>query len=181
MKKTFIFCMSLMLCLLLTISRTAFSDTAGEAITRATVKVIPSITVGSNPTGADMGEIQTGLFTGTFLFRIDSNIQYVNIQISATKLYKAGWPGEVAPVPIANSEGVEIDPDVTLSQTVAYETEVTINGLDGSQFAMLTFESNQDGRFSSDIDVTVTWDQDDPTKPEGNYRGFVTLYAVIVP
>ncbi len=46
---------------------------------------------------------------------------------------------------------------------------------------MLTFESNQDGRFSSDIDVTVTWDQDDPTKPEGNYRGFVTLYAVIVP
>ena len=179
MRKALVFCLSLIFCFFTAFS-SAFADTEGEAVAYATVKVIPSITVGDNPSGADMGEVQIGLFTGTFLFRIDSNIQYVNIQICATKLYKAGWPGEVEPISVADSEGVQIDPEVTRPQIAAYETETVINGLDGSQFEILSFESNQDGRFSSDVDVTVTWNQDDPAKPEGNYSGFVKLYGMII-
>lgn len=157
----------------------AFCDIEGEAISHASVTVIPSISVGSNPSGAQMGEIQTGHFSGTFIFRIESNVQDILIKISASKLYKAGLPGEIEPIPLADNMGVLVHPDVSLPQTAAFETTTTINALPGSEFEWLSFESNQDSRFSSDIEVTVTWDQNDPVKPEGNYLGYVKLYTIL--
>ena len=155
------------------------ADQMGVAVAKATVEVIPTISVESDPIGMDMGSVQTGLFSGIFTFRIDSNFQYVLIQISASHLYKAGWPGEVPPISLALDEGVEIHPDVSRPNTAVYETDTLVGDLPGAQFSMVPFESNQDGRFSSDIDVIVSWNQDSTCKPKGNYSGYVKLYAII--
>lgn len=181
MKKILVLCMSLMFCFFV-VAPGAFADTEGEATAGATVEVIPNITIAQDPTGFDMGAIQTGLFTGAFLFRVDANLQYVDIGVSASDLFKGGETGgEVLPIPVANGAGVGVDPEFSTAQTLSYECNTVVSGLDGSQFAMSTFESTQSGHFSADIDVVVTWNQDDPEKPQGDYSGYVKLFACIIP
>lgn len=162
-------------------SSLVYADTEGSAIADAGVRVVPNITVDQSPQGAHMGDIQTGEFCGTFGFRVDSNLQYVDIQICASDLYKGGEPTSLEIIPVHDPSGAVVDPDCAQPQTLPYETDTTLNSLDASQFAFATFESGQDSHFSCDVDGTVCWDQIDPELPEGDYEGFVKLYAVITP
>ena len=181
MKKALVIGISLFISMCF-VSPAVFADTEGDAVATATVEIIPNITIAQDPTGADMQEIQTGLFSGDFVFRIDSNMQYVTIGICASDLYKGGQTGgEVLPIPVADSEGVIVNPEFSNASTLAYNTDdPDVGGLAGSSFTQQEFESTQSGHFSADVDVTVTWDQDDAEKPQGDYSGYVKLFALIM-
>ena len=181
MKKALVIGISLMMCMFF-VSPAVFADTEGDATATATVEIVPNITVGPTPNGADMGQIQTGEFSGTFGFQVDSNVQYVDIQISATNLYKGGESTSEEQIPVADTVPVEVDPTCAVPQLLAYDgTTVVINDLDGKVTAFGTFESGQDSHFSCGVDAVVTWDQIDPEQPEGDYMGFVKIYAMITP
>ena len=181
MKKVLFIGITLMMCLFF-VSPAVFADMEGDAIATATVEIIPNITIDQSPTGADMQEIQFGLFSGDFVFRIDSNLQYVTIGVSASDLYKGGQTGgEVLPIPVADSEGVLVNPEFSNAALLVYNTDEEVNGLLGSTFTPREFESTQSGHFSADVDVRVTWDQDDAEKAQGDYSGYVKLFALIIP
>lgn len=181
MKKIIVVFMSLMLCLF-AFAPVALSDTDDNAIAEMNVTVDPNITVGDNPGEVRMS-VQTGDVEGAFVFQVDANMQYVDIQVGASHLYKADDPeSEVAPIVVNEAEGVDVDPtsgegaNLALNSSDGYE----INGFPAVQTVTGTFESSQNGHFSQPVDVIVTWNQDDPEKPQGDYSGFVQFYCMMV-
>jgi hypothetical protein len=182
MKKILVVFMSLMLCLF-AFAPVAFSDTEDDATAEMNVTVDPNITVGDNPAGVHMS-VQTGDVLGAFVFQVDANMQYVDIQVGASHLYKADDPNsEVAPIIVNETEGVFVNPNSGEGATLAFNSSsgYDINGFPAIQTSAETFESSQNGHFSQDVDVTVTWNQDDPEKPQGDYSGFVQFYCMMIP
>ncbi|MBL7140249.1 MAG: hypothetical protein ISS74_05000 [Planctomycetes bacterium] len=45
----------------------------------------------------------------------------------------------------------------------------------------ILFAGSQDHRFDQDVEVHVSWRQDDPRPPPGDYGGRVTLTAMLMP
>lgn len=181
MKKIIVVFMSLMLCLF-AFAPVAFSDTEGNATAAMNVTVDPNITVGDNPDEVRMS-VQTGDVSGAFVFRVDANMQYVDIQVGASHLYKADDPeSEVAPILVNEGAGVIVDPTSGEGANLAFNSssEYDINGFPAVKTQTGTFESSQNGHFSQPVDVIVTWNQDDPEKPQGDYSGFVQFYCMMV-
>ena len=66
------------------------------------------------------------------------------------------------------------------SHRAAYDQPVIIDGFPGMQTETLSFESAQNNHFSQQVDLVVTWTQDDPEKPMGEYSGKVKMWAHVV-
>lgn len=181
MKKILVVFMSLMLCLF-AFAPVAFSDTEDNATAEMNVTVDPNITVGDNPGDVQMS-VQTGDVSGAFVFQVDANMQYVDIQVGASHLYKADDPlSEVAPILVNEGVGVVVDPTNGQGYTLTFNSlpDYTINTFPAVLTSPGTFESSQNGHFSQPVDVIVTWNQDDPEKPQGDYSGFVQFYCMMV-
>ena len=181
MKKILVVFMSLMLCLF-AFAPVAFSDTEDDAVAEMNVTVDPNITVGDNPGDVNMS-VQTGDVSGAFVFRVDANMQYVEIQVGASHLYKADDPNsEVAPILVNETSGVAVDPTSGEGSILAFNspTGYEIVGFPAVLTHSGTFESSQNGHFSQDVDVLVTWNQDDPEKPQGDYSGFVQFFCMMM-
>ena len=181
MKKILVVFMSLMLCLF-AFAPVAFSDTEDNAIAEMNVTVDPNITVGDNPGDVQMS-VQVGDVSGTFVFQVDANMQYVDIQVGASNLYKADDPNsEVDPILVNEGAGVDVTPTSGEGAILAFNspTGYEIDGFPAVMTHTGTFESSQNGHFSQPVDVTVTWNQDDPEKPQGDYSGFVQFYCMMV-
>ena len=178
-----------MVALLSIVGVASYADTSGDAEATVYVKVDPNVSVGANTPIVSAGTVQTGDFSATIEFRIDANMQFVNIYVEASQLYKGDDPTEptVPPIPLNLSEGVTIAPTdanpVDGGSNVAtyvgpgspvgdYPTELT---------ETITFESSQNNHFSQDVLVTVTWNQDDPEKPTGQYSGKVRMTVLVLP
>jgi hypothetical protein len=61
-----------------------------------------------------------------------------------------------------------------------YTQATEVCGFPGMLTDSIVFESAQNNHFSQQVDLHVTWDQDDPEKPMGEYSGCVALFAWIV-
>ncbi len=183
MKKILVVFMSLMLCLF-AFAPVAFSDTEDDATAGVNVTVDPNITVGDNPADVNMS-VQTGDVSGAFVFRVDANMQYVDIQVGASHLCKADDPNntEVAPILVNEVPGVPVDPAMGQGAVLTFNSapDYEINGFPAVKTLTGTFESSQNGHFSQPVDVIVTWNQDDPEKPQGDYSGFVQFYCMMIP
>ena len=182
MKKLTMVILSLMICLFFS-AGAALADTNGEAVASATVYVDPNITLGQAPAAVDMATVQTGVFDGTFTFRVDANMQYVHMQVEVTKLYKGTEPTSDNRIPVAVDVPVVVDPDCATGESLDLSESYagTIGGLESTISASSEFESGQSGHFSCDVPVVCSWNQDDPERPTGDYGGFVKLIAWITP
>lgn len=180
MKKILVVFMSLMLCLF-AFAPVAFSDTEDDATAEMNVTVDPNITVDDNPGDVQMS-VQTGDVSGAFVFQVDANMQYVDIQVGASHLYKADDPlSEVAPILVNEGAGVFVDPTSGEGANLAFNSSAyDINGFPAVLTQTGTFESSQNGHFSQPVDVIVTWNQDDPEKPQGDYSGFVQFFCLMI-
>jgi hypothetical protein len=165
----------------------AFADTTNVATAHVYVLVNPNIAVGVITPNVDLFTIQTGIFPGQIIFRVDANAEQVWLSVGPTFLYKGNDPNntQVAPIVLAQDLGALIEP--TNAYPIAGGTNVgeymyslNHNGFVGMQTNYIAFESSQPGYFSQDVFVTIWWNQDNPEKPQGEYSGFVTLYATIV-
>lgn len=167
----------------------AYADQSGSATAAVFATVNPNVAVGVLTPIVDAGTVQMGDFSATIAFRIDANMQFVALFCSASPLYKGDDPTEpeVPEIPLNISEGVVIAPTdanpVNAGSNVAAYTGPGENIGDYPTEATETivFESSQNNHFSQDVYLTVTWNQDDPEKPMGQYSGKVKLTVLLLP
>ena len=182
------------LVMLLMMGGASYADLSGEAEAHVWVDVLPNIAVGIPNPNVDIGEIQMGEFEALITFRIDANVESVNIMIIATDLYKGDVPTSLWKIPVQRDSSEEgpagalVEPAEANamgghSNLLEWLVGQTIypNGMSASETETVAFESGQNGHFSQDVDVTIAYDQIDPELPTGEYSGFVKLVATISP
>ena len=164
---------------------------ATKASSHVFVDVVPNIALTTMAADIDLGDIQLGWFTGTIPFQVHANTEQVDIWAVTSMLYK----GDIFHV---NLDSLEVPPIFLAPQTEAgiypeqaspvggednlapYRGIEWIDGFRGYFTLPIRFESAQNNRFSQLVDLVITWNQDDPEKPMGEYSGKVKLHARIV-
>jgi len=164
----------------------SYADPESDDAAHVYVNVNPNIAVQA-PTTVDLGDLQTGTVSEDITFRIDANTEAVALRGFVTKLYKGDDPTgtEVAPIDVDTSAQLPMDPananEIQGGDGIAaYQTTGEYNGFLGDGTETLVFESSQDGHFSQDVTIRPTWVNLDNEKPQGEYSGFVVLYASVV-
>jgi hypothetical protein len=171
----------------------AYADPEDAATCHVFVDVDPNIGVMPVAPYFDLGSVQTGPFTGIIPFRIDANTQQVRIQAAASYLFKGNDPlgTEVPPILLCmepddfGPPGIDIfaanaNPVGGGGHRAVYSQQSDVDGFPGWSTDSITFESSQNNHFSQQVDLHVTWVQDDPEKPMGEYSGAVAMFAWIV-
>ena len=115
-----------------------------------------------------------------------SNTNLVTMFVEATALYLGGdtFNPEVDPIPLNESSGVDINP--AGSTILEGENPARYIG-DGDpvdsypsrKTDAISFESSNAFSFNHSTGVTVTWNQDDPSKPSGQYFGKIRLKCFV--
>lgn len=167
-------------------SGVALADVASQAVAHLYVDVVANVAVGVQTAVVDLGDVQTGLFAGEVIFRVDANQQTLDLQAAVTNLYKGDSSTAEAMIPIATAPGVQVKPEngneiLAGDNILAYTNATTINGLAGLETEIGTFESGQSGHFSQNVYVTFAWNQIDPELPMGEYSGWCALRAMVLP
>jgi hypothetical protein len=168
------------------------ADEIAHATVRVFVYVQPNIAVIPTVPTVDLGSVQTGLISGQVPFRVESNSQNIRFSAAATHLFKGGTATGtsalgVEPIQLGRGAGIRFDaaqasPVHGANDVLHYvgpETEVA--GLLGLVTRSMEFESSQNNRFSQEVNLEVTWNQNDPEKPTGEYSGSVVLWAMVPP
>ncbi|MBL7048480.1 MAG: hypothetical protein ISR96_02990 [Nitrospira sp.] len=165
------------------------ADLTGDATAHVFAVVNPNVTMSTNTPIVDAGSIQTGDFTATINFGVHANKEAVTLFVEASPLFKGDDPlnSEVLPIPLNFSEGVVIDPananPMAGADNIAdyLGAGANIGDFPTAVTEAIEFESSQNNRFSQDVLVIVTYNQDDPEKPMGEYSGAVRLTALLMP
>lgn len=168
----------------------AYADHESNAVAHVFVEVDANIGVLALAPHLDIGSVQTGTFCGMIPFRIDANTQKVKLGAAASHLFKGDDPDSVHVDPIlldldADEAGIDCiphngNPVGGHSHRLLFTQGETIEGFPGMRTESWIFESAQNNHFSQQVDLVVTWLQDDPEKPMGEYSGKVKMYAWIV-
>ena len=176
-----------LLCILPLLTSLAYGEPRASATAKVFVNVRHHLAVASSAV-ANAGTIDSGRFSATIHFRLDANVQALSLHVEATDLYKGDDPtlGEVAPIPLDLVRGVTISPrsasPVNGAGNIAtYVDDSMIGDFPARKTRKIRFESGQADRFGQDVAVMVTWNQDDPGKPTGQYSGRVRLTALLLP
>ncbi len=167
------------LLLLLFIGKTS-AGTNDISTSQVRCTVAPSVTLSVADTPPAL-HVSSGLLRVRVTFRVDSNVDSLNMVVGVSNLFKAGDPdSEVAPILVDVSSGVTIEPYQGTGATLHYTGKTSINGFPSEQSEAHFFQSSQDGRFSQFLDVEAVWNQDDPARPQGTYIGYVLLRAMVM-
>ena len=165
----------------------AYADPKGQAIAHVYLEINPNIAVQAIDSNVNLGTLQTGDVSLPIRFRIDANTEAVKISGWVTDLYKGDDPfnKDVAPIVVNLSNGFPIKPtnahEIAGGNGIAsYTGQTDYLGFNTHTTEELTFESSQNGHFSQDVLVSPSWKNTDPEKPQGEYSGWVILYAGIV-
>ena len=157
---------------------------SGEATAHVWVDVVANIAVGVVTPNVDIGQVASGQFPATVIFRIDANMESVLITVVATDLYKGDDPESEWIIPVVTGSGVgatvqptNANPMQGHSNVLIWQGQAMINGMNARQSETWAFESSQAGHFSQDVAVTIPYNQADPELPKGEYSGFVRIIA----
>ena len=170
----------------LVMTSVSMADLAGEATAHVYVEVVANVAVGVQTAVVDMGAVQTGVFGGEVIFRVDANMERLDLQAAVTNLYKGDSLTAESVIPVAESAGATIALEngnqvQAGSGVLPYDGVTTINGFPALLSEVGTFESGQNGHFSQNVYVTFAWDQVDPELPMGEYSGYCMLRAMVLP
>lgn len=166
----------------------AFADLQSDATAHVWVDVVANVAVSVLDAQVGIGDIQTGEFSADITFRVDANMEDVNLYPVVTALYKGDDPlnTDVDPIPVDLNYGPVIaptnaNPTDGADNIADNPVGVLVGDFAGFQWDPINFESSQNGHFSQDVEVTAYWIQSDPEKPQGEYSGFVQLFCVLTP
>jgi hypothetical protein len=176
------------LCLVAALAFLRIAD-AEELIVEA--DVAPSVSVNSYASRVNIGTVTTGDFSGTFTFSIQANTPLISLQVLATNLYKDSDPSisDITPIKVNQAAGVDIHATAATSidgsgGNAAFGSSDTLNKpngiFTGYKTEAVKLESTQQGVFDQDVDLRVTWTQDESIKPAGTYGGYIVLYVSLV-
>ena len=122
-------------------------------------------------------------------FRIDANVQDLDIQICATDLYKGDSP--LSPFKIdldkplgatVSNAGGAFNPTGGASNVLVFDNTPTgnlIHGLPEFCTPAIEFSAGTNGTFSEDVDVEVCYNSSDTELPQGEYSGWIKIIVVI--
>ncbi|MFH1689092.1 MAG: hypothetical protein ABIE42_02505 [Candidatus Eisenbacteria bacterium] len=168
------------------VTGTTFAETDDDAVTAVFVRVLPTMVVEPGASFFDMGRVGVGEIRGYMPFVVDSNVQTVAFMASASLLFKGAdaVDPEVPPIDLLADAGVSFSiadggPTGGHDNIAAFTDLCDVNGFPGLETEWVEFESSQNNRFSQGVIMEVTWIQDDPEKPRGEYTGFVELFAMV--
>lgn len=171
-------------------STVAFADPNDNAAAKVFLNIDPNIAI-SGPASVNAGTLQTGPKSVEITFRVDANTEAVKLSALVTDLWKGDDPTgtAVSPIPVDQEAGVEMDPTnanpINGSDSVAQYTgtgsySASEGVFPGRTTEQITFESSQNGHFSQNVVVTPQWVNIDNEKPQGQYSGYVVLFAGVV-
>ena len=69
-------------------SGVALADLTSSATATVSVNVVSNVAVGVVTGLVNLGNVQTGPFSGTIMFRVDANVQVVTLSVAVSNLYK---------------------------------------------------------------------------------------------
>jgi len=167
-------------------SGVASADLTSSATATVYVNVVSNVAVGVVTGLVNLGNIQTGPFSGAIVFRVDANVQVIGLSVAVSNLYKDDAPTSEFLIPVLVAPGVAVVP-VIGSELPAGEdnklpyadTPVFVGPYAGLSTVVGTFGSGQNNHFSQEVVVTPSWNQPDDELPTGEYSGLVVLTAVI--
>jgi hypothetical protein len=167
------------------IAGSAYADPNDMAMLEVQAEIVPNIALGDRG-DTTLSALQTGDVDGIAKFRIDANTQWVSLIVEASNLYKGTDPNSPYYIDILSGPsyiqvvgGAQPVPPVDIELTAAAANlPAGFVGL-GSPSTMV--ESGQSGHFSQDVDIFITWNNDDPELPTGLYGGYVKLLGAVVP
>lgn len=182
MKKSLL---AIVMALVLT-SGVASADLTSSAAAVVSVNVVSNVAVGVVTGLVNLGNVQTGPFSGAIVFRVDANVQVIGLSVAVSNLYKDDAPTSIYFIPVYVLPGVGVVP-VIGSELPAGEddrlpytgTPVFVGPYAGLETVIGTFGSGQNNHFSQEVVVTPSWFQVDDELPTGEYSGLVILTAVI--
>ncbi len=166
----------------------AVADRENSASAHVAVQVVENVSVGVITPLVNLGSVQTGPVAGQIAFRVDANVQVVNLQVAVSNLYKDDVPDSEWQIPVDLSAGVV----VVNSDKIREQPSGSDNVLEFKEGAAvgpysngmvtysLPFSAGQNGHFSEDVVVQCTWNQPDPELPRGEYSGMVVFTAMIL-
>ena len=168
-------------------SGVAYADLTSSATANVAVHVVENVAVGVVTSVVDFGNIQTGAFGGPIIFRIDANVQELNLTVAVSNLYKDDAPTSPYFIPIDAAAGVGVAPVIGSElptgedNRLAYDAApIFVGPYAGLATVLGRFGSGQNNDFSQEVVVTPSWIQPDNELPTGEYSGLVTLTAVIL-
>lgn len=167
----------------------ALADLEGMAEAHVYVEVVANVAVGVITSNVDLGQVQNGVFPAHVIFRVDANVEQVNLCVIATDLYKGDDPESIFIIPVkadSTDDGALVTPSnanpvAGQSSLLEWLARTELNGLGAWESVCREYESGQGGHFSMDVEVWVEYDQIDPELPMGEYSGFIKLICDIVP
>lgn len=163
-------------------------QTAGEHEVKVEAQVVPNIAVSGPQDYQNIGQVAAndqGKIIALIPFTVHANTEAVRLQVCATDLYKGNDPNSAYIIPLT-SDPVEV---VTTEAEAIGQADNLLpwssdpfssHGQLGKCTEVRIFESGQNGTFSIDLDVLVSWQNDDPELPQGFYTGYVKLIAEVV-
>jgi hypothetical protein len=185
MKRTVLSILAVLVVATLGFGSVATAELSGDAEAHVYVDVTANIAVSVLTPIVDIGSIQSGEFASHIRFRIDANVEQVSMQIIATDLYKGNSGTSLFKIPVGGggTEVVPVEGNETEGGDNFLEWDVadTLRDMNAQKSVSGDFESGQAGHFSQDVDVTVTYTQDDDELPTGEYSGWVKIVAMVEP
>ncbi|MCD6365250.1 MAG: hypothetical protein J7M14_05190 [Planctomycetes bacterium] len=174
--------------LLLLISLTARGSWGAFKVVGVIVHVQPIIHITQSEVTVARESSRVGPIVISSSFYIDANAPSLHMYVEATDLYMDGNTRNpsVPPIPLDVDSSVEIAPADAApadgsSNVARFVENSRLGEFAAKRSEIINFVSNQATNSRTSVPVTVTWNQNDPTKPAGRYIGKVKLAAVHMP
>jgi hypothetical protein len=166
-------------------SGVAMASPSGSAMDRMHAEVVANVGI---TTGGpvDLGVVQDGTFGGGALFNVTANVQQLDMEVTATNLYKGGDPTSLWIIPLDIQDGVGIVcPNASEmgggDNKLAFTTPASLLGLGGQKTETSRWESGVQGLFNQTVTVNVKWTMPTSQLPLGEYDGWVQLKVMAPP
>jgi len=161
-----------------------------SATTTAVLDIEPQVAVQPRTPTIRVIHAGTGEIEVTAEFMIGANVPVVDMYVEATDFFFMSGSDaapSVAPVPLLESGGVYVQADGATNISGGANPLPfvgrgdPVEGLESQKTDHVTYQSNEPYAFNHVVAVTVTWIQEDPNKPAGQYAAKIKLTCLAVP
>ena len=155
---------------------------------KVVVEITPNITV-TGPTDFQfLGEVMAGTdgVSAMVPFRLSATTPAVMMRVCATHLYKDGNADNPRAIMLRDDDPPEVissecRAEGSADNLLPWDPQpYSLDGKSGRASQVRVFTAGK-ATFSADLQVKVTWANDDPTLPRGRYTGRVKLIAEVLP
>jgi len=165
-------------------SQISMAESDDNDASKVSVKITPHIAVQTQKASIYLGNVVQGEFDGELTFLVQANNDVVSLSVAATDLYKGmDVNSRVTPLRLSH-QGAFIfangaSPIDGEDNNATWIGNDSISGFPAMLSEPISFESSRNGYFDNEVDVQVRWNIDNPGQAEGEYGGYVTLWAAL--